>query len=448
MSGLRISQGKRHPMRREPLIMACCSDIAGQVRGKAFAARDFEKRSVAGIGWCPTNIQITAFDQIAETPFGALGDLLLKPDPETRIDVHHGPDHPGDHFVLCDITHTDGRPWDCCLRTALKDALAALEADARLRLIAAFEHEFHSTGDAGEAGGAYALRSMRRGAALGETLLAALDQAGIEVVLFHPEYGAAQYELSVAPRPGLVAADQAVVLRELTRSVGERLGQRITFAPVVAGMGVGNGVHVHMSLVDEGGQPVMYAADGPGGLSPLGGSFVAGIVRHLPALVAFTAASTVSYQRLVPHRWSAAFNNLGLRDREAAVRICPVREDDDVARAYNVEYRAADAAASPSLLLAALVRAGLQGLRESLPPPEPTEEDLALRSEAELEARGLRRLPTSLTVALAALESDHVATSWWPPQLLDVYLKHKRGEIALLEGLSEEEQARRYGLVY
>ena len=164
---------------------------------------------------------------------------------------------------------------------------------------------------------------MRRGAALGETLLATLDQAGIEVVLFHPEYGAAQYELSVAPRPGLVAADQAVVLRELTRSVGERLGQRITFAPVVAGMGVGNGVHVHMSLVDKAGEPVMYAADGPGGLSPLGGSFVAGIVRHLPALVAFTAASTVSYQRLVPHRWSAAFNNLGLRDREAGAAHLP-----------------------------------------------------------------------------------------------------------------------------
>jgi glutamine synthetase len=435
-------------MRHEPLIMACCSDIAGQVRGKAFAARDFEQRCAAGIGWCPTNLQITAFDQIAESPFGALGDLLLKPDPGTRVDVDFGPDQTGDHFVLCDLTHTDGRPWECCLRTTLKDALATLEAEAGLRLIAAFEHEFHFSGDAGEAGGAYALRSMRRGAALGETLLAALDQAGIEVVLFHPEYGAAQYELSVAPRPGLVAADQAVILRELTRSVGERLGQRITFAPVVAGMGVGNGVHVHLSLVDQAGEPVMYAPDGPGGLSPLGGSFVAGIVRHLPALVAFTAASTVSYQRLVPHRWSAAFNNLGLRDREAAVRICPVREDDDVARAFNVEYRAADAAASPYLLLAALVRAGVQGLRESLPPLEPTQEDLALRSEAELEPRGLRRLPTSLTAALAALEADDVARSWWPPRLLDVYLKHKRGEIALLEGLSEEEQARRYALVY
>ena len=130
------------------------------------------------------------------------------------------------------------------------------------------------------------------------------------------------------------------------------------------------------------------------------------------------------------------------------MRICPVREDVDVASSYNVEYRAADAAASPYLMLAALVRAGLQGLREELPAPEPTEEDLALRTEAELEARGLRRLPTSLAEALAALEADEVARSWWPPQLLDVYLKHKRGEIGLLEGLSAEEQAARYAEVY
>ena len=57
-----------------------------------------------------------------------------------------------------------------------------------------------------------------------------------------------------------------MILRELARSVGERLGQRVSFAPVVAGMGVGNGVHVHMSLVDAGGEPVMYDAAGPGGL--------------------------------------------------------------------------------------------------------------------------------------------------------------------------------------
>jgi glutamine synthetase len=83
-----------------------------------------------------------------------------------------------------------------------------------------------------------------------------------------------------------------------------------------------------------------------------------------------------------------------------------------------------------------------------LPAPEPTHEDLALCTEAELAARGLRRLPTSLAQALDELEADEAARGWWPPQLLDVYLKHKRGEVALLEGASGEEQARRYAEVY
>jgi glutamine synthetase len=213
-------------------------------------------------------------------------------------------------------------------------------------------------------------------------------------------------------------------------------------------MGVGNGVHVHLGLFDRAGRPVMHDPDGPGGLSATAGSFVAGILRHLPALVAFTAASTVSYQRLVPHRWSSSFNNLGYRDREAAVRICPVREAGDVAAQYHVEYRAADAVGSPYLVLAMVAMAGLQGLRERLPSPRPTEGDLSTMGAAELQAQGVRRLPTSLPLALEALAADPIVQGWLPPLLLECYQKHKQNEIAALAGLSDAEQAARYAEVY
>ncbi len=437
-------------MRREPLIMACCSDIAGQVRGKAFPARDFERRCVSGVGWCPTNVQITAFNQIADTPFGALGDALLMPDPAARVDVDLGADDPGEHFVLADIVETDGTtPWPCCLRSLLKSALAALASEAGLELRASFEHEFHYSGPGTEdAGGGFGLRSWRVAAAFHERFIAALDQAGIRVELIQPEYGLGQHEISIAPRQGLIAADQAVILRELARAVARRAGAAVSFAPIVAGMGVGNGVHVHLGLVDRAGQPVMHDPAGPGGLSATAGSFTAGILRHLPALVAFTAASTVSYQRLVPHRWSSSFNNLGYRDREAAVRICPVREDADVAAQYHVEYRAADAIASPHLLLAVLVLAGLQGLREGLPTPRPSEGDLSTMDEAALQAQGVRRLPTSFAAALAALEADATLRASLPPLLLDCYRKHKQNDIAAMAGLADVEQARRYAEVY
>jgi glutamine synthetase len=434
-------------MRREPLIMACCSDIAGQVRGKALPARDFDKRCANGVGWCPTNVQITVFDQIAGTPFGSLGDVLLMPDPATRVDVDFGPDDPGEHFVLCDITETDGRPWECCLRSLLKTALAALEAEG-LGLRASFEHEFHYGGAGPLGGGGFGLRSFREAAGFAETFVATLDQAGIRVELIQPEYGVGQYEISVTPRTGLEAADQAVILRELARAVAGRMGERISFAPVVAGMAVGNGVHVHFSLADQDGRPVLYDPDGPGGLSEAGGRFVAGVLRHMPALVAFTAASPLSYQRLVPHRWSAAFNNLAWRDREAGVRICPVRESGNVPGQFHLEYRAADAAASPYLALAGLIMAGVVGLREELPAPRPTEGDLATMGEAELRELGVRRLPTSLGEALGTLEQDEALTAWLPPLLLECYQKHKRGEIEALADLSETEQAKRYTAVY
>ena len=233
-------------MPREPLIMACCSDIAGLVRGKAFPLRDLERRLTTGVGWCPTNVQITAFNNIAETPFGPLGDALLMPDPAARVEIEFGDDDPGERFVLGDITETDGTPWACCLRTLLKGALATLEEEAGLGLRASFEHEFHYADDRPQGGGGYGLRSFRAAADFAERFAGALDQAGIEVELIQPEYGISQLEVSVTPRPGLEAADQAVILREVARAVARRPGASVTFAPIVAGMGVGNGVHVHL----------------------------------------------------------------------------------------------------------------------------------------------------------------------------------------------------------
>jgi glutamine synthetase len=435
-------------MRHESLIMACTSDMAGQVRGKAFRARDFDRRCAEGVGWCPAQAAMTAFDLIVANPFGSIGDVMLMPDPATRVAVDFGTDDPGEHFVLCDLTYTDGRPWECCLRGFLKAALATLEREAGLSVKVGLEHEFQLTMPDGPPPRGYHLRSFGGAVRYLEELVAALDLAGIQIDLIHPEYGARQYEISTAPTGGLTAADHAVALRELTYAVAARRGERVSFAPVVPDMMVGNGVHAHISLLDGDGRPVMHDPQGPASLSETAGRFVAGILHHMPALVAFTAASAVSYRRLVPHRWSASYNNLALHDREAGMRIGAIREDGDVAAQLNVEYRPADAAASPYLLLGAVIMAGLQGIRDQLPRPQPTEGDLTTVSAAQLKALGVRRLPTSLGEALDALEADPVAQSWFPPLLLEVYLRHKRGELQQLEGLSEDEVIERYARAY
>ena len=90
-----------------PLIFAATCDIAGKVRGKAFPADQLERRLSRGVGWVPTNVQINCFDGIGDSPFGALGDLLLVPDPDAEVRLAFG-DQPPEHFMLGNIVTLDG----------------------------------------------------------------------------------------------------------------------------------------------------------------------------------------------------------------------------------------------------------------------------------------------------------------------------------------------------
>ncbi len=435
-------------MEPTPLIFAATCDLAGKVRGKAFPADQLEKRLGRGVGWTPTNVMINCFDGIGDGPFGALGDLLLVPDASAEARVRFG-DGPAEHFLLGDIVTLDGAPWELCTRAILRAALDRLHKVAGVRLLAAFEHEFQLKGEP-PANQAYTREGFERQRGLTETLMGALAEVGLNPDSIMKEYGPNQYEVVIGPEEGLSAADAAVILRELTRSAARSLGEEATFTPIRDVASVGNGVHIHMSFIDDLGEPVGYDETGPGGMSALTSAFAAGVLKYLDAIVALTAPSVISYERLTPHRWSAAFNNLGFRDREASLRVCPVTAKDpaSIARQFNIEYRAADAAAAPHLALAAIVHAGVQGIEDKLSAPAPTEEDLSLLSTEELEARGFIRLPTTLEAALDRLDASPVAKGWFPKGFAEVYRAHKASEIAHLDGMDTAARCAAYEETY
>jgi glutamine synthetase len=210
-------------------------------------------------------------------------------------------------------------------------------------------------------------------------------------------------------------------------------------------------VHVHFSLQDMQGNPVGYEHNRQHGVSEKAGAFIAGILKYLPQSLCLTAPSVASYMRLTPHRWSAAFNNLGLQDREAAVRICPVFRDsglEDPSEKFNFEYRAGDAAGSPYLFLAAILRAGTSGIDEHLPTPAITNSDLTTVDAAELAGSGIQRLPQSLAEALDGLEQSQWARQAFGETLVEAYLSHKRSEVAQLKDLSDAEICQRYSIAY
>lgn len=386
---------------------------------------------------------MTTFGRIiADTPFTSIGDLRLLPDAASGVEMPADGNHPALKLYLGDLATLDGEPWRCCPRNFLKQTLDELHRVTGLRVLASFEHEFvlHNLPTSPP----FSLRRHRDAEPFGHDLMRLLTACGMEPETWLPEYGAQQFEITLAPSDGLVAADRAVLLRELVRDLALRRGLIASFAPLQDALGTGNGVHVHLSFVDEDGRPVLFDDSRPGSLSEVGAQFAAGLLRHAHAVMAWTSPSPVSFLRLTPDRWSAGGVFLGVANREALLRICPTTATSPVAaaRQFNLEYRAADATANPWLTLAVLLRAGLAGISggEAYPSPVVWE---TTPPPSELAA-----MPATLGEALNALESDTVAASWFEPDLLETHLGVKRHDDADLALLPAAERIRRIAHAY
>ena len=424
-------------MIREELIFVATCDISGLVRGKGFPTRELPLRLTKGVGWTGSNLMMSPFGPIWDTPFGTAGDFMIVPDPSAEVRVDFADGSAIEHFFLGDICNTDGSAWECCPRDFLRRAVRQLEEVAGVGLLAAFEQEFFYTGTSDRPGDAYALGAFRRQGSFGESFIAALRAAGPVPDTFLAEYGPRQFEVTVMPQPALAAADHAVITREIARATAHRLGHRVIFSPKPDPELVGNGVHVHMSLVDAAGRPATHSPGEPMDLSEPAQHFFAGMLHHMPAICAITAPSPVSYLRLVPNAWAPTAIDLVQQDRGASLRICPVfaaATPDQVMRQFHVEFRVADASASPYLALAAVIFAGADGIRRRLPLP-PAGGSPASR-------------PRSLPEALDRLAASETIAGWFGPTHFDAYLRFKRVEAEKMAGLSHPELCARYAEVY
>jgi glutamine synthetase len=420
----------------DELVAFLYADLSGLCRGRAVPQRRLAGAMAAGVGWVPADQAITPLGPLAEpNPWGSLGDLRLVPDASTETRVALWPDVPPLHFLLCDARTPDGEPWDACPRALLRGALAALEGEHGLRLRAAFEQEFVLQGHTAAPSPPFSYEALRAAEPLGRELAAALRLAGLELENFLPEYGDDQFEITIAPRRALAAADAAAIVRELVRETARRHGWRATFTPIVDPAGAGSGAHVHLSFAGA----AMHDPARPGELSVPGGRFAAGVLAHLPALCAVGAPVPVSYLRLRPHRWSAGGACLAAGNREAALRIpsAVTFAGRDAAEQTRLELRVADGACSPHFLLALVVLAGLEGLRDELAPAE-VATDFAPDGA----------LPGSLGEALDAFERDPLVRAAVPAALREGYVAMKRLEISLVDGLTDAEACARYARAY
>ena len=437
------------------LVALVCCDLGAIVRGRALPASELDTHNGAGIGWVPANHALTPLGPLAEpSPFDSTGDLRLLPDLQTRVSVESGAGDAALELVLCDIVQTDGARWECCPRTFLRDALAELREEFDLTLVASFEHEFQLLADPRSveepAALPFSLEELRRAEPFAGEVMGALAAAGVQPERFFAEFAAHQFEIPVHPAESLAAADRAVVFREVVRDTARRHALHATFTPLLRPAEAGNGVHVHLSLLDPSGRAVLYDAARPGCLSELGERFAAGILAHARALGAFTAPSPVSATRLAPHHWSAGAVCLGQRNRETLLRLPPLVSlgGGDPARQLRLEYRGADSAANPYLALGAILRAGIEGVRAQLPAPAILDRDPAALDADEAVRYGVGALPTTLTESLDALAEDTAARAWLTPLMFEAYMAVKRFEVTATADLDIEQLCAKYASVY
>lgn len=257
-------------------------------------------------------------------------------------------------------------------------------------------------------------------------LVKLIEESGIPVKYHHHEVGAAQVEIEVPHNTLLASADAVMLMKYLIKNIAYQSGKVATFMPKPLYQQAGNGMHVHQYLSD-GKISLFYDKDGYAGLSQLAVNYIGGLLKHGPALLAFTNPSTNSYKRLIPGYEAPVNLFYAAANRTAAVRI-PMYDVNK--QRERVEFRPPDATCNPYLALSAMLMAGLDGIENRI---DPAAEgfgpfDIDISEMPEQERAHIGALPSSLEDALDALRDDHdflLKGEVFTEDLIDAWIEYK-----------------------
>jgi glutamine synthetase len=255
-----------------------------------------------------------------------------------------------------------------------------------------------------------------------------LEERGVKVKYHHHEAGApGQLEIEVEFGGLTEMADKTMLIKHIIKNAAFRAGKSATFMPKPVFGEAGNGLHVHIHLFKDG-EPVFYDAKGYSGLSKTAMYFMGGILRHAASLSGITNPATNSYKRLVPGYEAPVNICFGTANRSSVIRIPDYAKRPEDKR---FEYRAGDGTANPYLAYAAMLMAGIDGIKNKI---DPVKEgfgpyDVNLYKLPEEEKKKIKSLPRSLDEALDALEADNdylTAGGVFPKRLIEIWIEKKR----------------------
>ncbi len=301
----------------------------------------------------------------------------------------------------------DGNPVAACARGTLGRVESRLE-EAGLQALVGHEIEFVLVTPDGDRlpeqlWAQYGLAGVLEHEGFVRDVMAAMLAAGLAVEQFHPEYGANQFELSLAPASPVAAADQVVLARLLLGRVARTHGLRVSLSPVPFAGGAGSGAHQHFSLRRDD-APIFSGGHGPHGLTPDGAAAIGGVVAGLQEALLVFSGSIVSGLRMRPGNWAGAYACWGTENREAAVRFLPATHGN--VHGANVEVKVIDPSANPYLASAAILGLALEGIEHCTALPGEITVDPHLLSAEQRADAGVAQLTSRQSEVIAALDGS------------------------------------------
>jgi len=358
-------------------------------------------------------------------------DMFLVPDADTFCVFPWRPSNGAVARLICDVYTPDKEPFVGDPRTNLKRVVKEAE-ELGLIMNAGPECEFflflvdqqgqpllHTQDQAAY----FDLAPLDLGEDARRDIVCTLEDMGFEIEASHHEVAPGQHEIDFKYGPALKIADDIMTYKLVVRAIAERHGLHASFMAKPIGGINGSGMHCHQSLCTPDGKNAFYDSSTPSQLSDIARWYMGGIIKHARSLAAVTNPGVNSYKRLVPGFEAPVYIAWSEKNRSCLIRV-PAKRGTST----RIEVRHPDPTCNPYMALAAMLAAGMDGIRNRTEPPLPVDANIYRMTKEDREAMGIESLPGNLGEALEELAKDEVIKNALGPHIYTRFMEAKYDE--------------------
>lgn len=398
------------------------TDILGTLKNVAITDRQLEK---ALNNQCMFDgSSINGFVRVEES------DMYLRPDLDTFVIFPWRPQQGKVARLICDVYMPDGTPFEGDPRYILKKAINKAEAMGYTMNVGPecefFLFEVDNDGNptlkTNDKGSYFDLGPIDLGENARRDMTLALEDMGFEIETSHHEVAAGQNEIDFKYADALVTADNVTTFKYVVKSIAQRHGLYATFMPKPLHGVNGSGMHVNISLIKDG-KNAFYNEEDQLGLSSVAYNFIAGVLKHIKEICPITNPLVNSYKRLVPDYEAPVYIAWSAKNRSPLIRVPSARGEGT-----RIEFRSPDPSSNPYLVLACLLLAGLEGIKNNLEPPKCIDKNIFDLSREERKREHIENLPESLHEAIAYMQKSDLVKEALGKNTFEYYIKAKEVE--------------------